>query len=65
MCDDHPDYKMIYPPKSKCLECWKMYIESKDEPTITKNFYLTLIKTAEDTKTDTINLRSCNNYKGG
>ena len=24
-CEDHKDYKAIYPPKVNCLICWKIY----------------------------------------
>lgn len=24
-CEEHPKYKVVYPPKDDCLICWKMY----------------------------------------
>ena len=25
VCKDHEDYQAIYPPKTSCLVCWKIY----------------------------------------
>ena len=25
VCKDHEDYRAIYPPKTDCLVCWKIY----------------------------------------
>jgi hypothetical protein len=25
VCEMHPDYKAVYPPKEDCIVCWKIY----------------------------------------
>ena len=50
ICNKHKRYNAIFPPKCGCLDCWAMYLESKDEPTITKDFYISLINEFDKVK---------------
>ena len=25
VCKDHPNYRAVYPPKTDCIICWKIY----------------------------------------